>query len=130
MTGSVRPNVSKALEGAWLVALVALVFSSVLVVRSLSETDWDPTLFTAFGEEALPTRVYAEERLGDVFLRASQGHDGKFFVQANDPLVLDPETNASCSIGRSIEASECSTRCWLVAGVCFHLQRSSGLSSW
>ena len=87
---------SKALEGVWLVALVALVFSSVLVVRSLSEADWDATLFTAFGEEALPTRPYAEERLGDVFLRASQGHDGKFFfVQANDPLVLDPETNAS-----------------------------------
>ena len=87
---------TKAFKGVWLVALVTVVFSSVLVVRSLSEVDWDATLFTAFGEEALPTRAYAEERLGDVFLRASQGHDGKFFfVQANDPLVLDPETNTS-----------------------------------
>ena len=96
MIESARSIVTKALEGVWLVALIVVVFSSVLVVRSLSEVDWDATLFTAFGEEALPTRGYAEERLGDVFLRASQGHDGKFFfVQANDPLVLDPETNAS-----------------------------------
>jgi len=61
----------------------------------MSEFGWDPTVFVAFGREQGPTREYAEERLGDVFLRAAQGHDGKFFfVQANDPWVVDPETNA------------------------------------
>jgi hypothetical protein len=62
----------------------------------LSQADWDPTIFSAFGEEAIPTREYAEDRLGEVFLRPEQGHDGKFFfVQSNDPMVLDPEENAA-----------------------------------
>lgn len=80
---------------AVLAGLVAVLFSSLIAVRVLSESDWDPTVFVAFGEEAAPTREYAEERLGDVYLRRAQGHDGKFFfVQSNDPLVLDPEENA------------------------------------
>lgn len=79
-----------------LVGLIALLFSSVVVSRALADADWNPTLFTAFGEKAIPTRTYAEERLDDVFLRPEQGHDGKFyFVQANDPWLLDPEENAS-----------------------------------
>jgi hypothetical protein len=75
--------------------MIALAFASTLVARSLAQVDWDPTLYTAFGEEALSTRQYAEERLGEVYLRRAQGHDGKFFfVQANDPWVLDSEQNA------------------------------------
>jgi hypothetical protein len=75
--------------------MIALAFASALAARSLAQADWDPTLYTAFGEEALSTRQYAEERLGEVYLRRAQGHDGKFFfVQANDPWVLDPEQNA------------------------------------
>ena len=66
------------------------------MARNLSQVNWDPTLYTAFGEEATATRQYAEERLDQVYLRPEQGHDGKFFfVQANDPLVLNPEENAS-----------------------------------
>lgn len=81
--------------GLGLIGLVAVALTSGLVLRTLSQVDWDPTIYTAFGEEATPTRIYAEERLGEVFLRPLQGHDGKFFfVQANDPLVLDPESNA------------------------------------
>lgn len=77
------------------VALVAMVFSSLMSVRVLSEVEWDATIFIAFGEEAIPTRQYAEERLGEVYLRRAQGHDGKFFfVQSNDPWVIDPEENA------------------------------------
>lgn len=77
------------------VGVVATVFSSMIAVRVLSDVDWDATIFVAFGEEATPTREYAEERLGDVYLRPEQGHDGKFFfVQANDPWLLDPEENA------------------------------------
>jgi len=78
-----------------LVATVAILFSSVIAIRVLSEVGWDATIFVAFGEEATPTRTYAEDRLGDIYLRPQQGHDGKFFfVQSNDPWVLDPEHNA------------------------------------
>jgi len=81
---------------AVIVGVVATILSSLIVVRVLSEVDWDATIFVAFGAEATPTREYAEERLGDVFLRAHQGHDGKFFfIQSNDPWVLDPDENAS-----------------------------------
>lgn len=77
------------------VGLIAIGFVSFLAVRSLSQVDWDPTLYTAFGEDATPTRDYAEDRLGDVYLRAAQGHDGKFFfVQANDPWIVNPDENA------------------------------------
>lgn len=80
---------------AVVVALVGFVLSSLIAIRVLSETGWDATIFVAFGEEATPTRDYAEERLGEVYLRSAQGHDGKFFfVQSNDPWVLSPEENA------------------------------------
>lgn len=79
------------------VAFVGLVLAVLLCVASLASVDWNPTLFVGFGEEALPTTQYAEERLDyDLFLRARQGHDGKFFfVQANDPWLLDPGENGS-----------------------------------
>jgi hypothetical protein len=77
------------------VGLGALLLSTLLAIRVLSEVGWDPTHFVAFGREQDSTRDYAEERLGDVSLRAGLGHDGKFFfVQANDPWIVDPETNA------------------------------------
>jgi hypothetical protein len=77
------------------VGLAALALSSMLAVRVLSQVDWDVTIFGAFGEEATAVTEYAEERLGEVYLRTQQGHDGKFFfVQANDPWVLAPEENA------------------------------------
>jgi hypothetical protein len=79
-----------------LVCAVAVVLAGMSVVRSLASAEWDPTLYAAFGEEATATRVFAEERLGPVYLRDAQGHDGKFFfVQAHDPFLIDPETNAS-----------------------------------
>lgn len=78
-----------------IVGLVAIAFSSLIAVRVLSGVGWDATIFVAFGEKATPTRDYAEERLEEVYLRPEQGHDGKFFyVQANDPLVLNPDENA------------------------------------
>lgn len=82
-------------KAAVLVGAVAVLVSSLVAVRGLSQVGWDVTIFTAFGEEETPTRLYAEERLGDVYLRSGQGHDGKFFfVQANDPWVVDPDENA------------------------------------
>lgn len=78
-----------------LVVAVGILLPLVIAVRAVQDAGWDPTILVAFGEDATPTREYAEERLGEVYLRASQGHDGKFFfVQANDPWVVDPEENA------------------------------------
>jgi hypothetical protein len=77
------------------VALIALVVVSAFTIKVLDGVGWDPSIFVAFGESALPTTEYAEERLGEVYLRFGQGHDGKyFFVQAHDPLLLDPAENA------------------------------------
>jgi hypothetical protein len=80
-----------------LVAFVGLVLSVALCGASLASVDWNPTLFVGFGEDAMATTQYAEERLDyELFLRARQGHDGKyFFVQANDPWLQDPANNAS-----------------------------------
>lgn len=79
------------------VALLALVIGILAAIRLLAVFDWDPTVFTAFGEEATAITEYAEEELGrEVLTRPHQGHDGKFFfVQATDPWVLDPERAAS-----------------------------------
>lgn len=78
-----------------LVAAVGMLVPAVIAMRTIQSADGDPTILIAFGEAATPTREFAEERLGEVYLRGGQGHDGKyFFVQANDPFVLDPETNA------------------------------------
>ncbi|CAN5849688.1 hypothetical protein BH23ACT4_BH23ACT4_01210 [soil metagenome] len=78
------------------VGVVALLIASLFAVLVLSRMSWDVTVFTAFGEESTEVNDYAEERIGQVFLRASQGHDGKFFfIQANDPWVLEPELNAA-----------------------------------
>jgi hypothetical protein len=77
------------------VGLSALALACLFVVSQLSEVGWDATHFSAFGEEAPEIRAYAEERLGTVILRPQLGHDGRFFfVQANDPWILDPEENA------------------------------------
>jgi hypothetical protein len=77
------------------VGVLGALLALALAGRVLAGVDGDVTVFAAFGEDAAATREYAEERLGDVFLRVKQGHDGKFFfVQANDPWLLQPEENA------------------------------------
>ena len=64
-------------------------------IRVVSVMGGDPTIFIGFGDTATPTTDFAQERLGDVYLRVGQGHDGKyFFVQAHDPLILSPENYA------------------------------------
>jgi hypothetical protein len=79
------------------VTFIALVIGILAAIRLLAVFGWDPTVFTAFGEEATATTEYAEAKLGrQVLTRPHQGHDGKFFfVQANDPFVLDPKANAA-----------------------------------
>lgn len=53
---------------------------------------WDPSPFGAFGEEAVEDTAFVEDLLGrEVVVRASLGHDGKFFfIQAIDPWIQDP----------------------------------------
>lgn len=77
------------------VGLVATFLASLVALRVLGAFDRDPTIFVAFGIDATAINEYAEARLGrEVTKRDNQGHDGKyFFVQANDPFVLDPEEN-------------------------------------
>jgi hypothetical protein len=71
-----------------------VALASLFSLRVLSEVKWDATVFVGVGGEANATRQYTEERLGPVFLRGGQGHDGKyFFVQANDPWILEPREN-------------------------------------
>lgn len=80
---------------ALVVSLLAIVAAGLISIRVMSQVGWDPTIFVAFGRDATPSVEFAEERLGDVFLRSGQGHDGKFFfIQAHDPLILDPEDYA------------------------------------
>ena len=78
------------------VGLVAIAIVSLMAVRVLSESDWDPTIFTAFGDDANVITTFAEDILGrDVITRATLGHDGKyFFVHANDPWLIDPDRTA------------------------------------
>ena len=80
-----------------LVALVVLLLASVYVARNLAEADWNPTVFAAFGTDDEANRRYAIELLGsDIEFRTGLGHDGRFFfAQANDPLLLNPETHAA-----------------------------------
>lgn len=78
------------------VGVAGLVISTLLLLRFLSTTGWDPTVFLSVGEESGATREYVEDRLGEVHLRPAQGHDGKyFFVLANDPWVLEPEESSA-----------------------------------
>ena len=77
------------------VGLVAGLLACLYVSSELSRFGWDATHFAAFGEDATEIRAYAEDRLGEVILRGDLGHDGRFFfVQGNDPWVLEPEVNA------------------------------------
>ena len=75
---------------------MAVLIASSFAARLLSDADGDVTVFAAFGEDDVATRNYAEDRLGDVYLREDLGHDGRFFfVQSNDPWMLDPVENIS-----------------------------------
>ncbi len=78
-----------------MVAIIGSLLLAILGVRTLSQFGWDPTVYTSFGADAHETTAYAEERLGEVYLRPAAGHDGKFFfVQATDPWVTNPDETA------------------------------------
>lgn len=77
------------------VGIVGVILSTLLAVRVLAEYGWDPTIFISFGEEHVEITEYGESVLErEVVTRPALGHDGKyFFVQANDPWLLNPDEN-------------------------------------
>lgn len=78
------------------VGLVTLALGVLFAASHIARNDMDPTVFIAVGEQSGEIREYAEDLLGDVALRPELGHDGRFFfVQANDPWLLEPDANAS-----------------------------------
>ena len=80
-----------------IVGLVGMLLASLVALRVWQAFDRDATIFVAFGVESVEINEYAEDLLGrEVLKRDNQGHDGKFFfVQANDPLLVDPQENAA-----------------------------------
>ena len=78
-----------------LVGAVGLVVGVAYVLRIMIPHDLDPTIMIAFGENSPAHSAYARGLVGDVVLRPAFGHDGQdFFIQANDPWLLNPESHA------------------------------------
>ncbi len=78
------------------VGLVGLLLTVGFVAIVLRGHDYNPTVLTAIGESDDAIRQYAESRLDDIVLRPQLGHDGRFFfVQANDPWLVNPSENAA-----------------------------------
>jgi hypothetical protein len=80
---------------AWLVGLAGLVIGVALALRLLIPFGMDPSIFVSFGDESPAHTAYMERHLGQVTTRPDFWPDGKFFfVQANDPLYLEPHQHA------------------------------------
>jgi hypothetical protein len=101
--GRLRDGVSEASPGTrqptrvspLIVGVVGLAIAVGIVLRLLIPAGMDPTIFLALGEDSTAQTRYAERLLGHVETRDNLGHDGKyFFIQANDPWLLDPQENA------------------------------------
>ena len=77
------------------VGLLTVAVASLFAMTHLARNEMNPTIFIAIGEDDVAIRQYAERRLDEVVLRPELGHDGRFFfVQANDPWLLDPKEHA------------------------------------
>jgi hypothetical protein len=89
-----RASVLRNPSPIWLGAVGCLV-GVVYVLRIMIPNDMDPTIMLAFGADSPVQSTYARGLVGDVTVRDSFGHDGQvFFIQANDPWFLDPESHA------------------------------------
>lgn len=77
------------------VGVVGLGIGILLALRLLIPAGGSPSVFLALGEDATRQTDYARSLLGEVVTRDLQGHDGKFFfIQATDPLYLEPDAHA------------------------------------
>jgi hypothetical protein len=80
---------------AWLVGLAGLMIGAAFALRIMLPYDMDPTVFLRLGDESPVQTEYARDLLGAAVSRHGFAHDGRwFFIQANDPLYLDPEEHA------------------------------------
>ena len=79
------------------VGVVGAIVAAAYVLLILFRHGFDPSIMLALGEDAPSQTAYAERMLGrDVVVREFLGHDGKFFfIQANDPWILDPMEHAA-----------------------------------
>ena len=89
------------------VAIVGLLIGVALASIVISRGNNDPAAVLAFGVEATEITDYAEDTIGrELPLRPGFGHDGRFFyLQALDPLVLDPD-GAPSLLGRPTYRSQ------------------------
>ncbi|NIX21716.1 MAG: hypothetical protein GWN07_18495, partial [Actinobacteria bacterium] len=93
---SVRPRSGTASASTRLV-LVALLVGMIVAAVSLARGDGDPAALVKFGEQRVERTEHAEAEMGrEVVTLSDLGHDGQFFfIQALDPLHLDPGTHAA-----------------------------------
>lgn len=78
-----------------LVAVVGFFAALLVSISVLASIEWDASALLRVGRDDPSIISYVEERLDHVRPVAPSGHDGKFyFIQANDPFLLDPQANA------------------------------------
>jgi hypothetical protein len=74
---------------------LGLLIALFYVLRIMIPHDMDPTIMLAFGEDSPVQSTYARSLVGEITVRDDFGHDGQvFFIHANDPWFLHPETHA------------------------------------
>jgi len=78
------------------VSILGLLMGAFYATAELVSYDWDPVGVVSIGEDEPEIAAYARELLGrDVPLTGGLGHDGRFFfIQAMDPLFLNPDEHA------------------------------------
>ncbi|MCD6022578.1 MAG: hypothetical protein K0R20_2288 [Actinomycetia bacterium] len=81
---------------SWVVGAAGLAIGGLIALRLLIPSGMDPTVFLALGDDSPVQTNYAQRFLDEVRTRRDLGHDGRFFfVQANDPWLLQPDENAA-----------------------------------
>lgn len=77
------------------IALIAIAVSTLLIGRLLAPNDFDPSTTIKFGEVHEEQNAYGARLLGEIVVAPLGGHDGRFFfIQAMDPLYLEPDVHA------------------------------------
>lgn len=77
--------------------LVALALGMIYASAELAPVGWDPAGVIGVGVEDSVRVEYTESAFGrEIPLTETVGHDGRFFfIQAMDPLLLDPASHAA-----------------------------------
>jgi hypothetical protein len=91
------PDIRRSRRTLIIVGLIGLLMGLVYASAELAPVDWDPAGVIGVGEEDAVRIQYAESIFGrEIPLTETVGHDGRFFfIQAMDPLLLDPQRNAA-----------------------------------